>query len=155
MTVRPSATKSAARELTVSRLIDAPRALVFRAWTESEQVAQWWGPRGFTTLACEMDIRPGGSYRFSMRSPEGTVHRKQGVYREIVAPERVVFTFAWEDADGRPGHQTLVTVTFAEQGQQTLLTLHQAIFDTAEARDSHQVGWTSCLGRFADYLATI
>jgi uncharacterized protein YndB with AHSA1/START domain len=155
MTARLSAPETAARHLTVTRLIDAPRALVFRAWTESAQVAHWWGPRGFTTLSCEMDIRPGGSYRFSMRSPEGTVHRKQGVYREIVAPERIAFTFAWEDAEGRPGHQTLVTVTFAEQGTQTLLTLHQALFDTTEARDGHQGGWTSCLGRFAEYLASI
>ena len=101
------------RELLVTRVIDAPRALVFKAWTEPEQVARWWGPQGFTTTFCDMDIRPGGTFRFCMRSPAGTDHWKRGVYREIVAPERIVFTFAWEDAAGNPGHELLTTVTFA------------------------------------------
>ena len=69
--------------------------------------------------------------------------------------ERRVFTYAWEDADGRPGHQTLVTVTFAEHGAQPRLTLHQAIFETVDARDSHRGGWTNCMERFAQYLATL
>jgi uncharacterized protein YndB with AHSA1/START domain len=88
-----------------------------------------------------------------MRSPQGTHHVKRGVYREIVEPERIVFTYAWEDDVGSPGHETLVTVTLAKQGTKTKLTLHQAIFETVAARDSHQVGWTSCLERFAEYLA--
>ena len=78
---------------------------------------------------------------------------KRGVYCEIVEPERLVFTYADEDADGRLGHETLVTVSFVEAGGKTKLTLHQAAFDTAAARDAHQGGWTSCLERFADYLA--
>jgi uncharacterized protein YndB with AHSA1/START domain len=142
------------RELVVSRLLDAPRALVFKAWTEPEQVARWWGPQGFTTISCRMDIRPGGSFRIVMRSPQGTDHRKRGRYREIVPLERLVFTFAWEDAQGALGHETLVTVTFAAEGTQTRLTLHQAVFETVTARDGHQGGWTSCLERFAQYLAT-
>jgi uncharacterized protein YndB with AHSA1/START domain len=140
-------------ELVVSRLIDASRRLVFQAWVEPEQAACWWGPQGFTTLSCEMDVRPGGAFRFAMRSPEGTVHTKCGVYREVVAPERLVFTYAWEDPAGNPGHKTLVTVTFAEKSGKTKLTLHQAIFETVTARDGHRTGWTSCLERFADYLA--
>jgi len=141
------------RELVVTRVLDAPRRLVFKAWTEPEQVARWWGPQGFVTTLCEMDIRPGGAYRVGMRSSQGTHHVRRGVYREIVEPERIVFTYAWEDAEGKPGHETLVTVTFAEQGTKTKLTLHQAIFETATARDAHQAGWTSCLERFAEYLA--
>ena len=66
-----------------------------------------------------------------------------------------MFTFAWEDADGAPGHELLTTVTFAEDGTKTRLTLHQAVFETTEGRDSHVTGWTSCLGRFADYMLTI
>jgi uncharacterized protein YndB with AHSA1/START domain len=89
-----------------------------------------------------------------MRAPEGIEHWKQGVYRDVVEPERLVFTFAWEDAEGKPGHQTVVTVTFAERGDKTELTLHQAVFETVEARNSHQRGWTSSLERFAEYLAT-
>jgi uncharacterized protein YndB with AHSA1/START domain len=100
-----------------------------------------------------MDVRPGGTFRVCMRSPEGAEHWKQGGYREVVEPELLVFTFAWEDADGKPGDQTVVTVTFAERGEKTELTLHQAVFETVEARNSHQRGWTSTLGRFAEYLA--
>jgi uncharacterized protein YndB with AHSA1/START domain len=88
-----------------------------------------------------------------MRSPEGAEHWKQGVYREVVEPERLVFTFAWEDGAGKPGHQTIVTATFAEQGDKTELTLHQAVFETVAARDDHRRGWTSTLQRFAGYLA--
>jgi uncharacterized protein YndB with AHSA1/START domain len=140
-------------ELVVTRILNAPRPLVFKAWTDPEQVARWWGPQGFVTTLCEMNIQPGGAYRVGMRSPQGTHHVKRGVYREIVEPERIVFTYAWEDAEGRPGHETLVTVTFAELGTKTKLTLHQATFENISARDSHQVGWTSCLERFAEYLA--
>jgi uncharacterized protein YndB with AHSA1/START domain len=141
------------RQLVVTRVIDAPRRLVFKAWIEPEHVARWWGPQGFTTTFCDMDIRPGGKFRVCMRSPEGTDHWKRGVYREIVAPERIVFTFAWEDAAGNPRHELLTTVTFAEQGTKTKLTLHQAIFETAEGCDDHRRGWTSCLERFAEYMA--
>jgi uncharacterized protein YndB with AHSA1/START domain len=141
------------RDLVITRVFDAPRDLVFRAWTEPDRAACWWGPQGFTTLSCEMDIRPRGAYRRRMRSPEGAVYCTRGVYRQIVPPERLVFTYAWEDAEGRPGHETLVTVTFAEHDGKTKLTLHQAMFDTVESRDAHQGGWTSCFERFAEYLA--
>jgi uncharacterized protein YndB with AHSA1/START domain len=155
MDARPSIeAASMDRELVITRTFEAPRHRVFQAWTEPSQVARWWGPQGFTTTHCDMDIRPGGAFRVCMRSPEGADYWKQGVYREIVEPERLVFTFAWEDAEGKPDHQTLVTVTFAEQGGKTKLTLHQAVFDTVDARNEHQRGWASCLERFAEYLAT-
>jgi uncharacterized protein YndB with AHSA1/START domain len=142
------------RELTVSRVIDAPRPLVFKAWTDPEQIARWWGPKGFTTVDYEMDVRPGGAYRSVMRSPAGEDHRKRGVYREIVEPERIVFTFAWEDADGRLGVETLITVTFEALGAKTKLTLRQTGFGSVGARDSHVGGWTSCLERFGEYMMT-
>lgn len=147
-------TSVAERELVVTRLIDAPRRLVFRAWTQPEHVVRWWGPKGFTTIHCEMDIRVGGAYRCGMRSPQGTEHWKVGVYREIVEPERIVFTFAWEDAYGNPGHELLTTVTFDEHGTKTRLTLRQSMFETTEKRDDHGTGWTSCLERFAEYMQT-
>ena len=146
---------TAERELVVTRVIDAPRALVFKTWTQPEHIARWWGPQGFTTIHCEMDIRVGGTYRFGMRSPAGTEHWKRGVYREIVEPERIVFTFAWEGPHGIPRNELLTTVTFAEQGTKTRLTLRQSGFETTEGRDSHLTGWTSCLERFNDYLPTI
>ena len=141
------------RELVITRIIDAPRHLVFQAWTEPDRVMRWWGPQGFVTTYSDMDIRPGGAFRVCMRSPEGTEHWKQGIYREVVAPERLVFTFAWEDAERKPGHQTLVTVTFAERGDRTELMLHQAVFETVETCNDHRRGWTSTLQRFAEYLA--
>jgi uncharacterized protein YndB with AHSA1/START domain len=148
-------TEATERELVVTRILDAPRALVFKAWTEPDRAARWWGPQGFVTLYCKMDARPGGTFRVCMRSPEGTEYWKRGVYREVVEPERLVFNFAWEDADGKPGHETVVTVTFAEHGAKTKLTLHQGVFETVAARDSHEGGWTSTLQRLADYVANL
>lgn len=149
----------AERVLVVTRTFDAPRSLIFKLWTQPEHLVRWWGPQGFTLPDCRMDLRPGGAFRFLMRSPEGTDHRLRGVYREIAAPERLVFTFAWEDEAGRPGHETLVTVTFVEdgagQGARTKLTLHQAVFESVEARDSHREGWTGTLDRLAEHLANL
>jgi uncharacterized protein YndB with AHSA1/START domain len=79
----------------------------------------------------------------------------QGVYREVIAPERLVFTFAWEDENGQPKHETLVTVTFTEQNKQTLMTFHQAIFESVESRNSHQSGWSECFDRLAAYLTEL
>jgi uncharacterized protein YndB with AHSA1/START domain len=141
------------QELVIERVFDAPRRLVFRAWTAPEHLVRWWGPHGFTLPSCRMDFRPGGAFRCLMRSPEGTDHRLRGVYREIVEPERLVFTFAWEDEEGRLGHETLVTVTFADHGGRTKLILHQAVFESVTARDSHREGWTETLERLAAYLA--
>jgi uncharacterized protein YndB with AHSA1/START domain len=145
---------NAERELVITRIIDAPRPLVFRAWTQPEHLARWWGPQGFSTIHCEMDVRVGGAYRFGMRSPDGLDFWKRGVFREIVEPQRLVFTFAWEQPDGTLEHELLTTVTFEALGTRTRLTLHQARFLTQERCDEHHHGWTSTLQRLADYLAT-
>jgi uncharacterized protein YndB with AHSA1/START domain len=138
--------------LVLTRIFAAPRSLVFRAWTDPERAALWWGPQGFKTLSCQMDVRPGGAWRICMRSPQGAIHTKRGVYKQIVPPQRLVFTWAWEDADAIPGHETLVTVTFDDHGGATKLTLHQAIFESPTACEAHREGWISCLDRFAAYL---
>ena len=150
-----SASTAAERELVITRVFDAPRPLVFKAWTEPDRLVRWWGPQGFTTPSCTTDVRPGGAFRFCMRSPEGTDHWLRGVYREIVEPERLVCTWAWEDAERKPGHETLLTVTFAEHGAKTKLTLQQAVFETVTARNGHQEGWTSALDRLAECLAKV
>jgi uncharacterized protein YndB with AHSA1/START domain len=139
--------------LVITRILDAPPSLVFKVWTRPEHLARWWGPEGFTVPSCKMDVRPGGAYRFRMRSAEGTDHWLQGVYREIVEPVRLVFTWVWEDSEGKPGHETLVTVTFSEDGGKTRLTMRQAVFESTTARDAHQGGWASCLDRLAAYVA--
>ncbi|HLW71352.1 MAG TPA: SRPBCC domain-containing protein [Candidatus Binataceae bacterium] len=142
------------RELVLTRTFDAPRALVFKAWTEPEQRARWIGPKGFTGSVLQMDLRPGGAYRFHMRSADGTDHWQQGVYREIVPPERLVCTYLWADAAGNAkGPETLLTVTFDERDGKTLLTLRQALFESVTARDAHRAGWSSSLERLAGYLA--
>jgi uncharacterized protein YndB with AHSA1/START domain len=142
-------TTSAERELLLTRTLDAPRALVFRAWTDPEHLARWWGPRGFTTPSCTMDVRPGGAWRICMRAPDGVDHWVQGVYREVVEPERLVTSWAWEEADGSPGRETLLTVTLEERDGRTVLTLHQALFGDAAERENHQDGWSQALDRLA------
>src|SRR5947209_859828 len=93
-----AATETSERELTITRVFDAPRELVFKAWTEPERQAQWLGPKGFAGKVLEMDVRPGGRFRFYMRSAEGTDHWLQGIYREVAPPERLVSTYGWADA---------------------------------------------------------
>lgn len=140
------------RQLTITRLFDAPRSLVFKVWTQPEHFSRWLGPKDFTTIGCQMNVQVGGMYRACIRSPEGTDHWMQGIYREIIEPERLVFTFAWEDENSQPKHETLVTVTFEEQGNKTLMTFQQAIFESIESRDSHNTGWSECFDRLATYL---
>jgi len=153
---RTSEVSSAAEELVLTRVFDAPRELVFDAWTKAEHLQQWQGaPRGFTVTAQESDIRPGGGFRICMRSPEGVDHWLQGSYREITRPGRLVFTHAWLDAAGKPSQETSVTITFVERGKKTELTLRQTGFKSVEARDGHRMGWTSALEALADYLAEI
>ncbi len=150
-----TAGKSAERELVITRVFDAPRALVFEAWAEPQHLMRWRGPKGFSISVLKMELRPGGAYRIHMRSPQGTDHWLRGVYREIVAPERLSFTWAWEDEQGRPRHETLVTVTFEELAGKTRLTLHQAVFESVTARDLHQAGWSSSLERLAELVASL
>jgi uncharacterized protein YndB with AHSA1/START domain len=149
-----AATRLEERVLVLTRIFDAPRELVWKAWTQPERLARWFGPRGFTSTVLEADFRPGGEYRFHMRSPEGDDHWQRGTYREIVPPERLVSTFVWTDAEGKATRpETLLTVSLAEHGQKTMLTLHQAVFESVTARDLHGEGWTSSLDRLAEYLA--
>jgi uncharacterized protein YndB with AHSA1/START domain len=148
-----AAAEPAERVLVITRILDAPRSLVFKAWTEPHHLAHWWGPRGFTSTILANDVRPGGSYRFHMRGPEGDDHWSQGAYREVVEPERIVMAGAWADANGKPtSPETLLTITLEEHDGKTKLTLHQAVFESVTARDAHRGGWTSSLDRLAEYL---
>ena len=178
-------TEPAERALVIERIFDAPRELVFEAFTDPKHLMRWWGPHGCTVISCEADQRVGGTWCISMRSPKvlpqfahryptetgpglsqprhsgadvaardnsWIVERQRGVYQEVVKPERLVFTYAFEDDAGRPLHQTVVTVTFADEGGRTKLTLHQAIFENVSARDDHVRGWTEALGHLVEYL---
>ena len=141
-------------ELVITRLFDVPRELVWKAWTDPEHRVRWMGPQGFTGSIVKMDLRSGGAYRFRLHSADGTELWQQGVYREVVAPGRIVCTYVWTDAEGNPIQpETLLTITFEEHGGKTRLTLYQVLFESAAARDSHRGGWTSSLQRLAEYLA--
>jgi uncharacterized protein YndB with AHSA1/START domain len=110
MSAQLSKRQPAEFELSISRLIDAPRTRIFRAWTEPQLLAQWWGPHGMTTPECEMDLWVGGQFRTLMRAPDGSEYPTQGVYLEIVAPQRIVFTDAfkpgWTEED-RQAHEAM------------------------------------------------
>ena len=147
-------TANAARKeisLEIVRDFEAPVSLVFKVWSTPEHMLRWWGPRDFTPHSLSMDFRPGGAWRACIRSPEGQDYWMSGVYREVREPEKLVFTFAW-DEDGEPGNDTLVTVSFADIGGRTRLTFQQTPFETVEERDSHQEGWGECLERLKDYV---
>jgi len=146
-------------ELIITRLLDVPRALAFRVWTSPAHLVRWWGPRDssgrdFTTPSCEIDFRPGGHYRICIRSPKGQDIWQRGTYREIVQPERLSFTFAWEK-DGVADTVTLIEVSFDEQGaEKTLMRFRQSGLPTAKSRDEHQLGWEMFADRLATYLDT-
>lgn len=144
-----SGTEAPDRVLTITRTFAAPRTLVFSVWTKPEHILRWWGPRGYRLSHCEMDFRPGGAWRFCMRSAEGEEHWIHGVYHEIVAPERIVFTYVNE----RGGFETLVTLLFVARGNQTELRFRQVAFPTVEERDGHNRGWSSTFELLDDYLA--
>jgi uncharacterized protein YndB with AHSA1/START domain len=147
-------TEPADRVLVITRVFDAPRSLVFKAWTESEHMERWFGPRGFTSKVLKNDLRPGGAYRIHMRGHDGD-HWTQGVFREVVPPERLVMVGSWADADGNPTRpETTLTLVFEDVGGKTRLTLHNAVFESVTARDMHESGWSSSLDSLAEYLAT-
>ena len=140
------------RVLSLTRILDAPRALVFEVWTRPEHLVRWWGPKDFTLPHCTCDFRVGGSYRYCMRAPDGTDHWVWGVYQEIVEPERLVFTWERDDLEGvRRKSKTVVTVTLVEFEGKTKLTLFQTLFQTTADRDEHRGGWNECLDRLVGY----
>jgi len=119
-------------ELLITKVVHAPRDLVFEVWTDPAHIANWWGPNGFTTTIHAMDVRPNGLWSFIMHGPDGTDYPNRIVYEEVVRPERLVYTHTSDDEDD-PG-QFRVTVTFEEHGADTKITL-RTTFKSAEARD--------------------
>lgn len=145
----PSATPR--REVVLSRLLPAPRALVFEAWHRREHLLRWWGPRGYTLETCDLDFRPGGAYAMTMRGPDGVEVPFHGIYRELVPPERIVFTAV---VGPGPGDWVLTTVTFAEEGGGTRLTVRQTVPDNAPVGEGQEEHWGEALDRLAAHLAS-
>jgi uncharacterized protein YndB with AHSA1/START domain len=166
MVAKNSSKKEQAEQVLITRVFDAPRDVVFKAWTECERLVRWWGPKGFTTPFCKIDPRPGGVFHNCMRPPEGRDYCGKGVYREIVEPERIVCTDSFADAEGNVVPATyygmsadyplemLVTVTFEEMEGKTKLTLKHALGSVpASERDLCQQGWSESLDKLARELA--
>jgi uncharacterized protein YndB with AHSA1/START domain len=146
-------------DLVIARVFDAPRELVFRAWTDTRHAAQWWGPKGFTNPVCEMDVRAGGALRIHMRAPDGVVYPMKGVFQEVVEPERLVFVSSALDANGNSMFDVLTTVTFAEQGGKTVLTLQARVITATAMAPQYlkgmEMGWMQSLDKLGDHLAAM
>jgi uncharacterized protein YndB with AHSA1/START domain len=144
------------REIVMERVYDAPRELVFKAYTEPDLTPRWWGPRRLTTTVEKMDVKPGGAWRYVQHDAEGNAYAFHGRYREVLASERLVYTFEFE---GVPGHPMLETATFEERHGNTKLTVTD-LFDTVEDRDGmlkagmEQGAIESC-DRLAELLADL
>lgn len=145
------------REIVLTRLFDAPRELVFNAWTDPAHIDQWWGPNGCRNETFEMDVRPGGMWRYVMHAPNGTDYDNRSVYHEVVAPERLVYTQG-SDMENDPA-AFHVTVTFEALGNQTQLTLRMRFATAAQRAAKAAFGaielGQQTLARFAEHLRTM
>ncbi|TAL04204.1 MAG: SRPBCC domain-containing protein [Rhodospirillaceae bacterium] len=145
------------RELTITRIFDAPRELVFKVWTEPKHLKQWWGPKIFTIPICEVDLRVGGVLRIVMHSPEWGTAPMKGIFREITAPERLVFTNIAVDENGNTLLEGLTTVTFADHGDKTKLTVHTTARGVAsiavQMLAGMDQGWAETIDKLETYLA--
>ncbi|MBI3775269.1 MAG: SRPBCC domain-containing protein [Gammaproteobacteria bacterium] len=147
------------REIVITRILNAPRELVWEVWTNPKHVVNWWGPNGFTTTIEKMDVRPGGVWKHVMHGPDGTSYPNSSVFKEVVKPERLVFSHGG-GKQGGPGAHFIATWTFEAQGGKTRVTM-RGVFDTAADRDmvvkqyNALEGGTQTLGRLADYLANL
>jgi uncharacterized protein YndB with AHSA1/START domain len=170
-TTNDFATGTSQQELVITRTFDAPRELVFKAWTEPERLAQWWGPKDFVMGVVSIDLRLGGMFHYSMRTPEGLEMWGKFIYREIVPPERLAFVVSFADRDGNTVRapwdsnwplEVLSTLTFTEHDGKTTIVMRGIpvnatetelnIFEATHA--SMQQGWGGTLDQLADYLAT-
>lgn len=139
------------QELTITRVFDAPRELVFKAWLDPDQLARWYGPRGVSTPreSIELDARVGGRYRLTMVNDEtGEQYPTGGVFHEIVEPELLVFTWG----DPARGGDTTVRLTFADRGGKTEMTLHQTGLTDEHQRVGVHEGWGGALDKFAELM---
>lgn len=149
-------------EIVITRIFNAPRELVFKVWTDPAHVAQWWGPKGFTTTVTELDLHPGGKWRYVMRGPDGTEYPVKGVFREIVPPERIVTSDEFDQGFEKVMNTDLpsgivMTAVFEDLVGKTKLTL-QIIHPTAEDRRKHEemgvvAGWNSSFDYLDEHLA--
>jgi uncharacterized protein YndB with AHSA1/START domain len=145
-------------ELTIERRIDLSAEQLFELWTDPEHLWQWWGPkdeagRPVAVMFHEADIREGGAWRVGLKAPGGKEYWQHGVYRAIVRPSRLIFTFNWE-SDDPDDTEMLIDVGFLPQGDSTLMRFRQSRFPSRASRDGHRSGWEECFDRLVDYVAS-
>jgi uncharacterized protein YndB with AHSA1/START domain len=142
-------------ELVINRTFRAPRELVWQAWADPKLMIKWMGPKHHPANHYENDFRPGGAWRSCLASPDGSeVLWLGGKYHELVEPERLVFTFAWDNHPDGSKNEMLVTLTLAEEGTNTRMTLRQTRFTSVEQRDDHGQGWSSSIDRLEELLVS-
>ena len=144
-----AAAKPNERTVTITRVFDVPRDLVFKAWTDAERIAQWWAPKGFTIPACEADPRPGGIFRLCMRWAERGDYWMRGTYREVVAPERIVIVGVAYDAQDTARLEAIINLALAELGGRTAMTV------TTTARGSGEIAASMLEGMEQGWNQTI
>ncbi len=137
--------------LVVTRTFAAPRERVFKAWTDPNQLSRWFGPSDEYTAKAQVDLRVGGAYRLEMHHSGGNVHTVVGIYREIIVPERISFTWQWE---GSTAPDTLVTIDFVSVGNSTEITMTHQKFADLETRNRHNEGWSGGFARLERLLAS-
>lgn len=164
---RKAAPGATGREVLITRVFDAPRELVFQAWTDPGHLRRWFAPHGCTVEFPALDLRPGGEFRSCLRTPDGQDCWCKGTYLEIVPPERISYSIAMADEHGNLvdsvdagkdsdwPRETIVTVTFAEHGNRTELTLHQTVSEEVAKRTGAYPSWLQMLDRLAEDLAEI
>jgi uncharacterized protein YndB with AHSA1/START domain len=143
--------------VTLTRVFDAPRALVWKTWTEPKMMAQWFGPRGFTIPVCELDVCVGGALRIVMRGPDGNDYPMKGIFHEVTPPERLVFSNIATDNDGKHLLEGETTVTFVEKNDQTTLTLNTRAVGLVpiapQMLAGMEAGWTQSIDKLQDFVA--
>ena len=146
-----TASTSPAPALQLKRTFKAARQRVFQAWTQPEQMNHWSAPTDDYEITAEVDLRVGGKFRLQMKRKDGHVSTAYGEYREVQPPEKLVYTWAWEDGSVTG---TMVTVEFRDLGNETEVVLTHERFTDTEWRDKHNAGWNGCLVRLEKYLAS-
>jgi uncharacterized protein YndB with AHSA1/START domain len=148
-TAKATNDREALSEFRISRVFDAPKSLVFEAWSKAEHVSRWFTPAPLTTPVCEVDLRPGGVFRVVMRAPDGQEFPMDAHFTEVLPGERIVF-----DATIHGGLQVHTTVTFTEYEGKTTLTAHQVYSERSDATRGAPEGWNATLNQLAEHLKT-
>jgi uncharacterized protein YndB with AHSA1/START domain len=147
------------KTVSITRIFDAPRELVFKLWTDPEYVAKWWGPKDFTNPVCKMDAKVGGNIRIVMQGPDGFQYPTRGLFTELIEPELIVFTSIKEDANGNAELEVLNTVTFSEENGKTKMVLKAVVtMSTPQACgsvDGMDQGWNQSIDRLAETIQAL